>query len=167
MLTASRTVAGLSATLAVTLTACGADTSVPAGTSPSSTTVASVDVTTSPPSAPRPPPTVPAVDPYAGVPLIDGVEWTDTIDGPRLLVYPSRAGRDTTYPGSENRAWAEIVAAAPTADSRGMRDQFRCHWEWARLVAPGKPSWNLEPWRPDVGYPATVEATCNPGGPER
>ncbi|MFR9749469.1 DUF2599 domain-containing protein [Nocardia sp. 004] len=111
--------------------------------------------------------TAPAVDPYADLPLIDHVTWVDTIDGPRLLVFPTPAGRQTTFPGAAERAWQEIRAESTNADTPGMRDQFICHWAWARLVQPNKPSWNLEPWRPAVGYPATVEAGCNPGGPER
>ncbi|WP_280399112.1 DUF2599 domain-containing protein [Nocardia carnea] len=109
----------------------------------------------------------PVVDPYAGRPLIDRVEWTSNIDGSRLMVHPTRAGRDTTFPGAEIRAWQEVRALDPAADTPGMWDQFRCHWEWARLIAPEKPTWNLEPWRPPVGYDATVDAACNPGGPER
>lgn len=64
------------------------------------------------------------------------------------------------------RAWAQVLSLARDADSPGMHDQFRCHWEFARVVAPDKPSWNLEPWRPAVGYARTVAARCNPGGPE-
>ncbi|MGI5218640.1 DUF2599 domain-containing protein [Nocardia sp. CA-290969] len=109
----------------------------------------------------------PVVDPYAGTPLVDRVEWTATVDGPRLMVYPTRAGRDTTFPGADLRAWQEVRGFDPAADTPGMWDQFRCHWQWARLIAPEKPSWNLEPWRPPVGYDATVDAACNPGGPER
>ena len=30
------------------------------------------------------------------------------------------------------------------------------------LGAPDKDSWNLEPWRPDVGLLATLTARCNP-----
>ena len=30
------------------------------------------------------------------------------------------------------------------------RTQFICHWELAELGQPGKTSWNLEPWRPEV-----------------
>lgn len=112
-------------------------------------------------------PTPLAPDQYADVPLIDHTEWTDAIDGRRLLVYPTTAGRADTYPTAGDRAWQEVVADSPEADTPGMRDQFRCHWEWARVVAPNKPSWNLEPWRPDVGYQETVNALCNPGGPER
>ncbi|WP_028478009.1 DUF2599 domain-containing protein [Nocardia sp. CNY236] len=133
------------------------------------TTTASSDQTTT--SRPVPPssisPSTPTIDPHAGQPLIDHVEWVDTIDGPRLLVFPTRAGRQTTFADADDRAWREILAHSPEADSPGMRDQFRCHWVWARLVQPDKPSWNLEPWRPAVGYPATVDAQCNPGGPER
>jgi hypothetical protein len=109
----------------------------------------------------------PTVDPYADLALIDHVEWTEGIDGARLLVFPTQAGRHTTFPGSDERAWQEVLAQSADADSLGMRDQFICHWEWARMVAPNKPSWNLEPWRPAVGYQATVQASCNPGGPER
>ncbi|MBF6347790.1 DUF2599 domain-containing protein [Nocardia flavorosea] len=109
----------------------------------------------------------PVVDPYAGMPLIDRLAWTSTVDGPRLVVHPTRAGRDTTFPGAADRAWREINTLDPAADTPGMWDQFRCHWEWARLIAPDKPTWNLEPWRPPVGYDATVGAACNPGGPER
>ncbi|MBH0779185.1 DUF2599 domain-containing protein [Nocardia sp. NEAU-351] len=110
---------------------------------------------------------LPTVDPYAGLPLIERVEWTSNVDGPRLLVFPTTAGRRTTTQGSDERAWQEVLALSADAESPGMRDQFVCHWEWARLVQPNKPSWNLEPWRPDVGYQAVVAASCNPGGPER
>lgn len=108
----------------------------------------------------------PAVDPFAGAALIDHVTWTTNSAGRQLRVYPTTAGRQDTFPAARDRAWHEVVADAPTADTPGMRDQFYCHWDWARLVAPDKPSWDLEPWRPDVGYQATVAALCNPGGPE-
>jgi hypothetical protein len=47
-----------------------------------------------------------------------------------------------------------------------MRAQFDCHWRFARIVEPDKPSWNLEPWRPVVTESEMVDARCNPGGPE-
>lgn len=140
---------------------CGADSSDPSTTTTTVGTTTVTTLTASPLAAP------PSVDPYAGQPLIDHVAWTETIDGPRLLVFPTQAGRRTTFPGSDERAWQEVVAESADADAPGMRDQFICHWAWARLVQPDKPSWNLEPWRPAVGYQATVEARCNPGGPER
>ncbi|MFC9435833.1 DUF2599 domain-containing protein [Nocardia sp. NPDC057030] len=134
----------------------------------STDTAAVSPVPTTVSATPPPKPTsTPTVDPYAGLPLIDHTDWTQAIDGTRLLVYPTTAGRRTTTPGTDERAWQEVLRQAPDADTPGMRDQFICHWAWARLVEPDKPSWNLEPWRPAVGYPATVDARCNPGGPER
>ncbi|WP_216093378.1 DUF2599 domain-containing protein [Cellulosimicrobium cellulans] len=54
--------------------------------------------------------------------------------------------------------WAQLVAAEPDADAPGMRDQLVCH----ALGAPDKATWNLEPWRPDVGLVAVLAAHCNP-----
>ncbi|MEU4311649.1 DUF2599 domain-containing protein [Nocardia sp. NPDC024068] len=137
----------------------GTDPATTAGTpSPSSSPAIGAAATRTP---------IPTVDPYAGMPLIERLEWTSNADGTRLMVHPTRAGRDTTFPGSDARAWQEVVRSDPAADTPGMWNQFRCHWDWARLIAPEKPSWNLEPWRPPVGYDATVDAACNPGGPER
>ncbi|MFI5776268.1 DUF2599 domain-containing protein [Nocardia sp. NPDC051570] len=109
---------------------------------------------------------IPAVDEFADSPLIDHTEWTTDPDGRRLHVYPTPAGRADTFPAARDRAWGEVLIDAPDADTPGMYDQFRCHWDWARLFRPDKPSWNLEPWRPAVGYDATVQALCNPGGPD-
>jgi hypothetical protein len=39
-----------------------------------------------------------------------------------------------------------------------LHDQFECH----SFFATFKPKWDLEPWRPDVGYWSTVAARCNP-----
>jgi hypothetical protein len=39
-----------------------------------------------------------------------------------------------------------------------MRDQLACH----ALGAPDKATWNLEPWRPDVGLLLIMAAGCNP-----
>ncbi|MVU78524.1 DUF2599 domain-containing protein [Nocardia sp. ET3-3] len=164
--------------LALVLTGCGAaEESAPVVVSsltlaPHSPTPAPGQPTGSAAPVAAPSPTaqaavVPTVDPYPDQALIDHTEWTDEIDGRRLHVYPTTAGRKDTYPAALDRAWSEVLTSAPDADTPGMYDQFRCHWEWARVVAPDKPSWNLEPWRPAVGYDATVAAFCNPGGPER
>ncbi|WP_433492917.1 DUF2599 domain-containing protein [Nocardia grenadensis] len=159
--------AGVSTILsALALTGCASSNSdIGSGSAPAVTATTTVTVPASATTGTLRP--TPTVDPYAGQPLIDHLEWTENAAGPRLMVHPTRAGRDTTYPGADIRAWQEIRTADPAADTPGMWDQFRCHWEWARLVAPDKPTWNLEPWRPSVGYDATVDAACNPGGPER
>ena len=107
-----------------------------------------------------------STDPYADRPLIDHTTWTTTTKGQQLEVFSTHEGRVDTYPAAGARAWSEIVATAPDADLPGMRDQFFCHWAYARIAEPDKPSWNLEPWRPDVGPQATMSASCNPGGPE-
>ncbi|MEV0296884.1 DUF2599 domain-containing protein [Nocardia sp. NPDC050710] len=160
----ARTAALACVTLVPVLAAgCGSeDTAAAPGTAATPAPATTTSTTPATPVA-----VLPTVDPYADVPLIDHVEWTEAVDGTRLLVYPSTAGRRTTFPGSDERAWQEVLAQSPDAQTPGMRDQFICHWEWARLVQPNKPSWNLEPWRPAVGYQATVAASCNPGGPER
>jgi hypothetical protein len=44
-------------------------------------------------------------------------------------------------------------------ETQTMRDQLVCH---ARNASTMKSPWNLEGWRPNVGYTATVLALCNP-----
>ncbi len=59
-------------------------------------------------------------------------------------------------------AWAEVVALDPSADTPGMQAQFDCHWRFARIIEPEKPSWNLEPGRPVVAEEDMIGARCNP-----
>jgi len=105
-----------------------------------------------------------APDPDAGQALIATATWTTNSKGRQLQVVPTRAGRTDLFARASDRAWGEVMAKAPDAGSPGMHDQFRCHWDFARVVQPNKPSWNLEPWRPALGYAKTVSALCNPGG---
>ena len=86
--------------------------------------------------------------------------------GRSLHVVPTAAGRAASGPSDEARAWGEVLRIAPDADQPGMQAQFDCHWVYARLVQPDKPSWSLEPWRPVVTDQQMVDARCNPGGPE-
>ena len=105
--------------------------------------------------------------------LIDHVEWTTWGDLSSLRVYPTDAARALTrqpggaaQPAQADAAWAEVLALAPDADLPGMREQFRCHWTFAELSEPGKASWNLEPWRPEVSPETMLAAGCNPGSSE-
>lgn len=41
----------------------------------------------------------------------------------------------------------------------GLRDQYYCHFD---TIGSQKATWNLEPERANVGYPATLLAACNP-----
>ncbi|KRQ28408.1 MULTISPECIES: DUF2599 domain-containing protein [Mycobacteroides] len=101
----------------------------------------------------------------AGPVLIDHVSWDATSLGRTLRVYPTPLGRTYEAPDGADIAWAEVLALAPDAQSPGMRMQFDCHW-YGRVFIPNKPSWNLEPWRPQVDEALMTVSQCNPGGPE-
>ncbi|WP_326548229.1 DUF2599 domain-containing protein [Mycolicibacterium sp. ND9-15] len=117
-------------------------------------------------------PTVPAASAnplQPAPPFVDHVEWAKWGDLSTLRVYPTPAGRlasglATAVQGEA--AWAEVLTLSPDADIPGMKPQFICHWEFAELNKPGKTSWNLEPWRPEVSYERMVQTGCNPGGTE-
>lgn len=103
-------------------------------------------------------------------PYVDHVEWAKWGDLSSLRVYPTSSGRDTSArpgtAGQADAAWAEVLTLSPDAAIPGMRQQFICHWQFAELFEPGKVSWNLEPWRPEVSNEEMVSTGCNPGGTE-
>lgn len=114
---------------------------------------------------------VPATaSPVPGPPYVANAEWAKWGDLSSLRVYPTAAGRAASArAGSQpaaDEAWAEVLALAPDAAIPGMREQFDCHWWAAELAQPGKTSWNLEPWRPEVDTGQMAAAHCNPGGTE-
>lgn len=86
-------------------------------------------------------------------------EWITRADGVSLSLYPIYA-----FPTNAlmYAAWDTVVAKHggdnQWSNESGMKDQFHCHNDFASAKRP----WNLEPWRPDVGYLATVAAGCNP-----
>ncbi|WP_298459306.1 DUF2599 domain-containing protein [uncultured Cellulomonas sp.] len=86
-----------------------------------------------------------------------GTDWGDREGGRSLAVEPSGWARSAGLAG-EVAVWAELVAAEPDADTPVMHDQLVCH----TVGAPDKPTWNLEPWRPDVGLLEVMLAGCNP-----
>jgi hypothetical protein len=105
-------------------------------------------------------------------PYVDHVVWTQWSERNQLSslrVYPTAHGRTAakrlgSLSPEADEAWSEVLAQAPQAGTPGMRNQFRCHWDFAETLQPGKVSWNLEPWRPVVDDATMVSAGCNPGG---
>ncbi|WP_006244606.1 DUF2599 domain-containing protein [Mycolicibacterium tusciae] len=112
---------------------------------------------------------VAGADPVPAPPYVDHVHWAKWGDLSSLRVYPTAAGRSASLVATvdtEAAAWQEVLALSPDADMPGMYAQFICHWELAELGHPGKVSWNLEPWRPEVDDNTLVATRCNPGGTE-
>ena len=115
-------------------------------------------------------PAVSAAPVVAPPPYVDDVTWAKWGDLSSLRVYPTASARDLSdRPGTgaeADQAWAEVLALSPDAAIPGMKEQFICHWRFAELFEPGKISWNLEPWRPEVDDEEMVSTGCNPGGTE-
>lgn len=90
---------------------------------------------------------------------LESATWRDLDDegGRSLAVVPSSWARTGSL-AAEELLWAQLAAQEPDAATQGVRDQLTCHV----IGAPDKASWNLEPWRPDVGLLATLAARCNP-----
>ncbi|WP_282948435.1 DUF2599 domain-containing protein [Cellulomonas endometrii] len=90
---------------------------------------------------------------------VRGATWSDRDDegGRSLAVVPATWARTGGRAGEE-AVWSQLVAQVPEAGTPAMHDQLTCH----TIGAPDKASWNLEPWRPDVGLLQTLAALCNP-----
>lgn len=104
-------------------------------------------------------------------PFVSQATWVWFSDLPTLRVYPTAIGRTVAgklgkTAAQTDAAWREVLTLAPDANTPGMRAQFICHWNFAELAHPGKTSWDLEPWRPDVDDSDMLLAGCNPGGAE-
>lgn len=121
------------------------------------------------PAAPANAAPAPPANPAPAPPYVDHVEWAKFGDLSSLRVYPTAAGRQASLVATvdtEAAAWQEVLALSPDAAMPGMYEQFVCHWELAELGRPGKTSWNLEPWRPEVDDSTLIATGCNPGGTE-
>jgi hypothetical protein len=113
---------------------------------------------------------VAAADTLPGPPFVERAVWVHWGDLSTLRVYPTAAGREAAHHvdtvAQADSAWTEVVTLAPDAVIPGMHEQFMCHWQFAEFAQPGKTSWNLEPWRPEVDDRQIVATRCNPGGTE-
>jgi len=102
-------------------------------------------------------PTLPDATATCPPPLILSAEWGNHDGGNSLAVRPSDCVR-TSGLAMPDAVWNALVAADSSANAPGMRDQLLCHM----VGAQEKPTWNLEPWRPQVGLAQTMLAFCNP-----
>ncbi|WP_426143459.1 DUF2599 domain-containing protein [Pseudomonas sp. DWP3-1-2] len=89
-------------------------------------------------------------------PGINKEAWT-------LEVTPTQCGRQIKD-NQTSAAYAELVQKYGNApqwneeNGGGMRRQLVCHY----IIARNKPTWNLEPFRPDVTNRESIDAGCNP-----
>ena len=84
----------------------------------------------------------------------------------RSPVSPNAAARSSQSASREAStllacSWSEAKSYYYAMDRPNLTDQFYCHFD-GRLATFAKGSWNLESWRPDVSYAATLAAGCNP-----
>ena len=161
---AATTSAVLALVVVVGLSGCSAEPAVSAGPATTSATTAPPSPSPSTTTSTTAPPA--SATPTAVPPFVARVQWVRGSGGRSLQIFPTPSGRAARGALDDDEAWAEVLRRAPDADQPGMRAQFDCHWTFARLVDPDKPSWNIEPWRPVVTDRQMVDARCNPGAPE-
>lgn len=67
-------------------------------------------------------------------------------------------------PWMQERAWQEASTASDGTlpVSAHIKDQYMCHWVFARPIWPIQRTWGLDSYRPDVGPIATILKACNP-----
>jgi hypothetical protein len=92
-----------------------------------------------------------------GTDAIASATWGENEGGRSLAVDPADWARHAGQAGLD-LIRTQLVAAEPEAGSSTMDDQLVCH----AVGAPDKATWNLEPWRPEVGLILTATAQCNP-----
>ncbi|AUH67085.1 MULTISPECIES: DUF2599 domain-containing protein [Gordonia] len=149
-------IAAVTCTAAIALAGCsgGNESAVSPSDSIPTRVTASSSVTSSAPTPVLPPPYIASAD------------WVQTEVGPSLQIAPTPNGRRVQSPTAGDEAWREVLRLDPGADTPGMKAQFDCHWTFARIVQPDKPTWNIEPNRPVVSPEEMISSRCNPGGPE-
>ena len=104
--------------------------------------------------------------PTAMPPFVARAQWVRGSGGRSLQIFPTASGRAAQGASMTTRRGARWSGSAPDADQPGMRAQFDCHWTFARLVDPDKPSWNIEPWRRSSPTRRWWMPGATPGAPE-
>ncbi len=98
-------------------------------------------------------------DPWMGFNLISKVTPVRLSAGLSYQVYPTGWGRSAPQYVHNGRGWEEAVSKG-VPRRQGLYEQYTCH-PWS-AIARVKSSWNLDTWRPTVGFWKTVAAACNP-----
>jgi hypothetical protein len=88
---------------------------------------------------------------------VDSADWGEREGGRSLAVTPTAWARQAQTAGVD-LVWSELVTADAEVGTATMHDQLVCH----SIGAPDKATWNLEPWRPDVGLLQVLAERCNP-----
>lgn len=102
-------------------------------------------------------------DPWLWRDLISSATWYRASQGWTLKVSPTGwarvfGGNYLVGVAGWNELYAKYRNRGLNTNLGGMKDQYICHQQAAAL----KPTWNLDEWRPNVSYAATVAALCNP-----
>jgi hypothetical protein len=91
--------------------------------------------------------------------------WNSKYKGYTFSLYPTSTLRHLLYDNiiyytsvSWDLVYKRYKGVKQWSNTGGMKDQYKCHCEYAT----SKSNWNLDTWRPDKSYIATVAASCNP-----
>lgn len=93
----------------------------------------------------------------ASGPVIDSFTTTDHELGTIYNVTPTAEGRSMGSAALSHDPAPEMTEKGIVA-TPSVVDQFRCH----AVFAASKAIWNLEDFRPHVGWPAYISSQCNP-----
>lgn len=112
-------------------------------------------------------------DPMMGKKYIKSATWKERREGFTLEVTPTAWARKQHSHSAAEDGWDELYAKYKNEgrgikkNKQGLRDQYMCHQEFVTYADSDKATWNLDEWRPHVGYPRTIAMACNPGANER
>ncbi|MDQ0425960.1 MULTISPECIES: DUF2599 domain-containing protein [Cellulomonas] len=98
-----------------------------------------------------------AVSFEVGTAALTSATWGEAEGGRSLAVVPAPWVRGGSL-AAQRALESQLEATEPEAATPTMRAQLWCHV----LGAPDKASWNLEPWRPEVGTGTLIATRCNP-----
>ncbi|MBO9554864.1 DUF2599 domain-containing protein [Cellulomonas sp.] len=104
-----------------------------------------------------PDPGATGVELWVATVAVEDADWGEREGGRSLAVTPSAWARAGGL-AAEAAVREQLVSLEPEAGTPTMQAQLACH----ELGAPDKATWNLEPWRPDVGPLDMLAARCNP-----